>query len=68
MVALDQVMRKMMNTRNRNPEELDEDAAEGVDAPHDDSRHGLGEEGMFMDLWSDLLSSHWLLNHLEHRE
>jgi hypothetical protein len=33
-------------------EELDEDAAEGQDVPHDNAVHRCGDEGMFMDVLS----------------
>lgn len=45
-------------------EELDEDAAEGQDAPHDDAGDRLGEERLFWDLSGDLVGSNRLLNGL----
>lgn len=42
-------------------EELDEDAAKGQDAAHDNARHGFGEEGLLRNLSWDLVCSHrWL--------
>ncbi len=49
-------------------EELDEDAAEGQDAAHDDARHGFGEEGLLRNLAWDLVCSHWWLDALLKQE
>ncbi len=49
-------------------EELDEDAAKGQDAAHDDARHGFGEEGLLRNLAWDLVCSHWWLDALLKQE
>ena len=46
-------------------EELDEDAAEGQDTPHDNARDGLGEERLLWDLPGNLIGSDGLLDGLE---
>ena len=46
-------------------EELDEDAAEGQDAAHDDAGDGLGEERLLRDLTGDLIGPDWLLDRLQ---
>lgn len=47
---------------------MDEDAAEGQDAAHDDARHGFGEEGLLRNLAWDLVCSHWWLDALLKQE
>lgn len=49
-------------------EELDEDAAEGQDAAHDDARHRFGEEWLLRNLAWDLVCSHRWLNALLKQE
>lgn len=47
-----------------NEEELDENAAEGQDATHDDAWNRFGKKGLRWDLPWDLVCSHWHFNHL----
>lgn len=46
----------------KDEEELDEDAAEGQDAAHDDAWQGSGKEGLLGNLPRDLVCSHRWLN------
>ena len=45
-------------------EELDEDAAKGQHATHDDARQGAGVQRLVWDLAWDLVCAHWMLNGL----
>lgn len=47
-----------------NEEELDENAAEGQDAAHDDAWNGFGKKGLLWDLPWNLVCSHWQFDHL----
>lgn len=45
-----------------NEEKLNEDASEGQNTSHDDTRDGLGVDGLVGNLSRDLVCPHWLLN------
>lgn len=47
-----------------NEEELDENAAKGQDATHDDAWNGFGKKGLHWDLPWDLVCPYWHFNHL----
>lgn len=53
--------------RVQDEEQLDEDAAEGQDAAHDDAGHGLGVDRLVRDLARDLVGADRVLEGLEEK-